>query len=183
MTYIALIILTFGFFAFVVIVIDSKRIDRALRKQYDQVRAEIKAYEERTSLLTEHVHDYYNSLANTGKGGLHDMQRLQENLSLALEQIGRLLGARKYHAAEDMMLFLQGEESLLSAEWQEKTGVDFAYLRNWQERLEIAIQTVGKDIATASASMKRLGVTKTRGRQPTLLSLEQAKIHLKENLD
>ena len=182
MGYIAIIVLTFGIFAFLIVILDGKRVDRAIRKQYRILNEEIGEYQKRAALISEHVHDYYNSLATEGRGGLDELQSLQDNLGLALEQISRLIEAKKYRTAEDMMFFLQGEDEALSPEWQQRTGVDFPLLRGWQKKLEESIQTVGKDIAKASEGMKKLGVTRTRKRQPTLMSLEQAGVNLIEKL-
>lgn len=145
-------------------------------KYAEQFELELEAFKDQVRVLDKYTSEYtgvFNE-ANWSKVVFY-----LDDLDDAYEQLCSLISQYEYKDAMCLVRFLCADGAELPEWILQHVDAKWDHLFEWKAEISEILHTITVRLGEAAEQTKRLGIERTRQRQPTLTALQ----HLKEKLD
>jgi hypothetical protein len=147
----------------------ARSIASAKVKQFEE---ELEAVRKRRSLIEAHQNEYFNTLQDSGWPSL---VQLLAQLEQAQDQLNILMKDGRYEAAAELAGLLLDETPEGERGVGQQMFPSSASLKCWRERADQLLLQVVQGLEDAAGEVQNLGVSRTRKRQGTLISVSMVK--------
>jgi hypothetical protein len=145
-------------------------------KYAEQFELELEAFKDQVRVLDKYTTEYtgvFNE-ANWSKVVMH-----LDDLDAAYDELCSLISRYEYKDAMCLVQFLCADGAEVPEWVLQQVDAKWDHLYEWKSEVSAILNTVTNRLGEAAEQTKRLGIERTRQRQPTLAALQ----HLRDKID